>query len=213
MTSINIIDVAKHYADLPHQTQALTLLQTELESRDLVAETQEWVKKFRAEPQALAAPAGKSIAAVESIRSASFTGVIDWQHPQCRICQFFTVGEVTQGDRRRIPTNQKTIQNILKLAQELDKIRVAFGPIGVCSWFRPEPINSQVGGVKDSRHTLGLAADIYPLNGSIVSFQQWLDERWFGRLGYGAIKGFVHVDIDNGKGFMSGGAKGARWNY
>jgi len=32
-------------------------------------------------------------------------------------------------------------------------------------------------------------------------------------LGYGARRGFVHVDMRNGSGWRSGGEKGPRWNY
>ncbi|MGV2389627.1 MAG UNVERIFIED_CONTAM: hypothetical protein LVR29_19395 [Microcystis novacekii LVE1205-3] len=39
----------------------------------------------------------------------------------------------------------------------------------------------------------------------MVKFQSWLDQRWFGALGYGAGRGFVHLDARNGKGWKTGG--------
>jgi Peptidase M15 len=139
---------------------------------------------------------------------------IDWTNPHQKISVYFTVGEVTKGDRRRIPTSPEHIANILALAAELDKVRIAWGkPIGVTSWYRPTAVNRAVGGASHSQHITGRAADVYPIGGDINSFQKWADNHWFGALGYGASRGFVHVDIRNGKGFGSGGAKGVRWVY
>jgi hypothetical protein len=51
------------------------------------------------------------------------------------------------------------------------------------------------------------------VDGDIYAFQNWVGERWYGALGWGAKKGFVHLDNRNGKGWMSGGEKGVRWDY
>ena len=132
---------------------------------------------------------------------------INWSDPKQKISKYFTVGEVTQGDRRRVPSDPTVIKNILALAHELDKIREAWGkPIGVTSWYRPRAINRAVGGVQDSQHINGGAADIYPIGGDIFAFQKWLDSRWNRALGYGAKKGFVHVDL------RAPGQR-IRWNY
>lgn len=130
---------------------------------------------------------------------------IDWHNNNCKVSKYFTVGEVTQWDRRRIPTNSAHIQNILTLAKALDKIRNDSGcAIGVTSWYRPPAINAEVGGVSNSQHINGSAADIYPIGGDIYAFQKWLDKQWDKALGYGAKKGFVHVDLRDGR---------IRWDY
>lgn len=47
--------------------------------------------------------------------------VIDWKNPQEKISRYFSTGEVTKGDLRRIPVDGSEIErNILKLAVELD---------------------------------------------------------------------------------------------
>jgi uncharacterized protein YcbK (DUF882 family) len=139
---------------------------------------------------------------------------INWNNPKAQISQFFTVKEVTKGDNRRIPPKEIE-QAILRLAIELDKIRTDWGsPILVTSWYRPRQINRAVGGASNSTHIFGKAVDIRPVNSSsLFSFQSWLDENWFGALGYGAKRGFVHLDMRNGKGWKTGGSKGVRWNY
>lgn len=134
---------------------------------------------------------------------------INWQDPSTKVSKYFTVGEVTQSDPRRIPERgSKVEKNILTLAAELDKIREAWGSaIGVTSWYRPPAVNREVGGVSNSQHINGSAADIYPTNGRDAEFEKWLDGFWGDRaLGYGqaAGRGFTHVDLRPG---------GIRWNY
>ena len=128
--------------------------------------------------------------------------MINWHDESCKISKYFTVGEVTKGDPRRIPvSNSKHAQNIVNLAIHLDKIREEWGhPIGVNSWYRPPQVNAEVGGAKNSQHLNGSAADIKPLGGgSVYEFQAWLDKRWDRALGYGAKKGFVHIDLREGR--------------
>jgi putative chitinase len=140
---------------------------------------------------------------------------INWRDPQEKISKFFTVGEVTQNDDRRIPTPGSEVeQNIFALAKELDKVREAWGgPIGVTSWYRPQAINRQVGGASNSQHLYGSAADIYPMDERGMHFEQWLDEQWGGGLGYGqeSGRGFTHVDLRDGG--WKRGSGSIRWTY
>lgn len=217
MPAISIKDVARFYAELDNQNQALDMLQFELSKLGLTSDQAAWVIKYREQPEALIPLPGKSIAATESIRTTKTTE-LDWNNPNCFISKYFTVAEVTMRDRRRIPQKDSwAAQNILSFAKELDKVREAWGhPLGVSSWFRPEPINAQKGGVRGSKHTLGLAADIFPLaGGNVMDLQRWLDHRWLDALGYGAAyKGFVHLDTRGGGGLDKVGFEGkTRWDY
>lgn len=138
-------------------------------------------------------------------RQSATIAVLDWSDFNCKISEFFTVREVTNGDKRRIPDRDDIRNNCLLLAKELDRIRDEWGSaIGVTSWYRPVDINRAVGGARNSQHITGRAADIYPIGGSIYDFQKWLDARWDKALGYGAKKGFVHIDLRLGR---------IRWNY
>lgn len=197
-----LADAAKYFSGQSHQIGAWTYLQSQIPDSVLI--------KFKDSYSPKQTPAR------ESIRPTFDPSNIDWSNPNCRISEFFKVVEVTKGDPARTPkVGSPQEKNILALAIELDKVRKAFGhPLGVTSWFRPPAINAAIGGVPDSQHIHGLAADIYPLSGmDIYAFQDWLDDRWYGALGMGASKGFCHVDIRQGGGFNTGGKKGPRWNY
>jgi GH24 family phage-related lysozyme (muramidase) len=176
------------------------------------ADCEAWEQKLI--QQQGAGPATPARPASEAERPAyDPTAPINWQDMNARVSRYFTVGEVTQKDRRRIPrAGSQEENNILLLAKELDKVRDAWGsPIGVTSWYRPNSpidINAEVGGVSNSQHITGRAADVYTMDGRDQEFEHWLDTvGWKDRaLGYGvaAGRGFTHVDLRQGK---------IRWPY
>jgi GH24 family phage-related lysozyme (muramidase) len=143
---------------------------------------------------------------------------VDWSNFDCLVTPNLTVGEILQWDRRRIPGPDASVRKrILETAAEFQRIRQAWaGPLGVTSFYRPEPINQQVGGVPNSRHVSGRAMDIYPSSGSrgLEEFYQWIRPRWRGGLGDGRRRGFIHLDTDGG-GFVPGGGAtpSAQWDY
>jgi GH24 family phage-related lysozyme (muramidase) len=142
---------------------------------------------------------------------------VNWNDFTSPVSRYLTVGEVLQYDARRKPKAGSAEEKaILILAREFDAIREAWkGPIGVTSGYRPEPINSQVGGVPGSYHTKGMALDIYPIGESLQKFHQWMIQRWSGGYGDGRNKGFIHIDNRAGGKFQArAGAKPAVvWDY
>lgn len=142
---------------------------------------------------------------------------VNWGDFNAQVTTNLTVGEILQWDKRRIPGPNASVRaRLLNTAEEFQKIRDAWGrALGVTSFYRPEPINGQVGGVPGSRHTTGEAMDVYPSDGSLEAFYQWIRCRWTGGLGDGRRKGFVHLDT-RGDGHFVPGA-GVRpvteWDY
>jgi len=134
-------------------------------------------------------------------------GPINWNDWNAKVSTYFTVGEVCRYDTRRIPRSASIKNAIVSFAAELDKVRAAWGSgIAINSWYRPPDVNREVGGVSNSQHIQGSAADIRPTNGNTNGLQSWLDGGlWSNRaLGYGASRGFVHIDMRSGR---------IRWNY
>lgn len=142
---------------------------------------------------------------------------VNWEDFSCLVTPHLTVGEILQWDRRRIPDPTTAVGAwLLRTAAEFEKVRVAWdGPLGVTSFYRPEPINHEVGGVPGSKHTTGEAFDVYPVGRSLESFYQWIRIRWTGGLGDGRPKGFIHLDTRGGGGFVPGAGvrPAAEWNY
>ena len=114
------------------------------------------------------------------------------------VSRYFTWGEVWQWDQRRITDDTRILMNIRQHALHLDGLREAWGsPLIVTSWYRDPVTNAAVGGVSNSQHLTGGAADLYPSNGEAQSFEAFCVAHWeFGGIGKGVSsgKGFVHLD-------------------
>ena len=152
-----------------------------------------------------------------SSNGASVEEGIDWTDFSAPVGSFISVGEVLQYDSRRIPAKGSNEEAaILLICREFDEIRQAWGlPIGVTSGYRPEPFNAEVGGAPESFHVTGMALDIYPCDGQLDDFHDWLYKRWSGGYGDGRQKGFIHIDCrNNGRFFYRAGVKPAAvWGY
>jgi len=86
-----------------------------------------------------------------------------------------------------------------EIVHMLDAVRKKFGkPIKINSGYRTIARNKKIGGVADSSHLKGLAADISCSN-SVDRFKllNLLLEVGFNRIGI--AKSFIHVDIDKNK--------------
>lgn len=137
-------------------------------------------------------------------------GDVDWQQWDSKVSKFFTVAEVTNHSKERLPirddrnfTKEEVQRNILAIAQHLDRVREWWeGPIGVNSWYRPWHVNSRIGS-RAPNHPGGYGTDIRPLDGNISGFQKRFTEEWWeaGKwdhgYGMGARKGFLHLDLRN----------------
>lgn len=142
---------------------------------------------------------------------------IDWTNFASLVTPHLSVGEVLQWDVKRTPpANSSDRRRLVETAREFEKIRVAWGgPLGVTSFYRPEPINTQVGGVPGSRHTTGEAVDLYPVGRTLDALYDWLRVRWTGGLGDGRNRGFLHIDTRGGGSFVPGAGVRpiAEWLY
>lgn len=94
----------------------------------------------------------------------------------------FTFHELTRTSHslQNYPSLMEHVENLVNLAQVLEDIRNEYGsPIVVTSAFRTPMVNAAVGGVANSFHLQGRAADIrpnlHPSNDYYWNFQQLLD--------------------------------------
>jgi uncharacterized protein YcbK (DUF882 family) len=120
----------------------------------------------------------------------------DWNSP---VSKYFTVGEVVSRDSRRIPKDYLTKRRIKRFAKHLDELREKYNcPMRISSWNRPPHINAAVGGVSNSQHIYGWAADIIWVTSYMKAknIEKDLLKTWHGGVGLGvATKGFTHLDL------------------
>ena len=135
-----------------------------------------------------------------------------WSPFTYKITPNISYGELTLNQEARRFTKQYQCDTALELCKFLEKVRAAFGnkPLIITSASRPEPINTQVGGAKNSEHTYSApskgAVDFYIEGVDTYTVQTWCDKNWPYSLGYGAPKGFVHLGMREGK-------PRVRWDY
>lgn len=117
----------------------------------------------------------------------------------------FSWGEFTK-QLIRIPQNVRAVENIIRLANYLEDVRSRFdgASVTITSGYRPPAVNSAVGGVSNSQHLYGAAADILVSGYKPHEVYQKLNG-WHGdRGGLGDSASFTHIDL---RGYR------ARWNY
>lgn len=135
-----------------------------------------------------------------------------WSPFTYKVTPNITYGELTLNQEARRFTKQYQCDVALELCQFLEKVRAAFDnkPLIITSASRPEPINTQVGGAKNSEHTYNApskgAVDFYIEGVDTYKVQAWCDKNWPYSVGYGAPKGFVHLGIREGR-------PRVRWDY
>ena len=92
-----------------------------------------------------------------------------------RLSPHFKLGEFLNFGK--YPENIPSMQDVVNLTygcnQLLEPARLIVGPIIINSGYRNEAVNRQVGGVKNSQHLFGQAADIRPKDPA--QFQQLVD--------------------------------------
>jgi hypothetical protein len=140
------------------------------------------------------------------------SGFNPWSPFTFKVTPNITYGELTLNQEARRFTKQYQCDTALEICEFLEKVRSAFGnkPLIITSASRPEPINTQVGGAKNSEHTYNApskgAIDFYIKGTNIYVVQDWCNKNWRYSLGYGALKGFVHIGIREGR-------QRIRWDY
>jgi len=81
------------------------------------------------------------------------------------------------ADRLRIDNtpNSTEIANLQKLCEIiLQPARDALGPLKISSGFRSKKLNEKVGGVANSDHRLGFAADVIPVSVGTHNLAEWV---------------------------------------
>tara|TARA_R110001592_G_scaffold167306_1_gene402712 strand:- start:89 stop:469 length:381 start_codon:yes stop_codon:yes gene_type:complete len=118
----------------------------------------------------------------------------------------FSIEEFDCNDGSKMPIN--IYHNMVKVANQLQVLRNYLGkPIHINSAYRSQEYNAKIGGVKDSQHIMGRAADI-TVNGFDpiavhTTIELLIEKGDMLQGGLGLYNSFVHYDIRGTK---------TRWN-
>lgn len=109
--------------------------------------------------------------------------------------KYFSMNEFACKHCGELPSNGMS----QVLLDRLDQLRAMYGlPIYVSCGYRCPYHNAEVGGVSNSQHVLGTAADIY-VDGDYQTFYNLvINSGLFDGVGYYPDSEFVHVDVRDG---------------
>lgn len=115
-----------------------------------------------------------------------------------QITKHFNLSEFQSKDGATMPEPVK--KNIIELAKNLEVIRAYFdSPIKINSAYRSPAHNAKIGGVKNSQHILGKAADIVITGRTpremAKGIESLIDQGKIKQGGIGIYPTFVHYDI------------------
>jgi|TARA_R110000796_G_scaffold178464_1_gene295162 uncharacterized protein YcbK (DUF882 family) len=118
----------------------------------------------------------------------------------------FSIEEFNCNDGSEMPIN--IYYNMVKVANQLQVLRNYLGkPIHINSAYRSQEYNADIGGVKDSHHIMGRAADItvkgFDPVAVYTTIELLIENGNMLQGGLGLYDSFVHYDIRGTK---------ARWN-
>lgn len=120
--------------------------------------------------------------------------------------EFLTSSTARQKSLENLPSWQ-VIEHLNELAMFLDGLREDWGSgINVSSGFRNVKLNKLVGGVDNSIHRLGYAADIVPANGKMAEFKKfvknWIKDKDFDQciIERKGNKEWIHIGLYNNAG-------------
>ena len=114
-----------------------------------------------------------------------------------KITDNFSLNEFNSKDGAEMPSD--VLKNVIELAGDLQKIRdVANCPIHINSAYRSPSHNKAIGGVSDSKHILGIAADLTSRNHTPSELYDIIESMILcGEIaegGLGLYNSFVHYD-------------------
>ena len=105
--------------------------------------------------------------------------MIDIQPRSTLLSAHFSLGELTHTAHANIdnsPSDEIVYQLQLLCTRYLEPLRTQFGPLWVSSGYRCPKLNALIGGVPDSAHIFGCAADLVPMASGVTVTQMvaWL---------------------------------------
>lgn len=122
--------------------------------------------------------------------------------------EFLTSSTARQKSIENLPSYE-IVENLSQLAVFLDGMREEWGSgINITSGYRCDKLNKAVGGVAESMHKRGFAADLQPSNGKMNEFKKfvvkWLEDKSFDEciIERNGKTEWVHLQLFSPKGYQ-----------
>jgi uncharacterized protein YcbK (DUF882 family) len=108
-----------------------------------------------------------------------------------RVSAHFKIKEFAQKDYQ---CDKILIES--ELIEVLEDVRTHFNmPVIITSGYRTPEYNKKIGGVKNSQHTKGTAADIKVKMVPASKVQGYLNRKYPNKYGIGRYENFTHIDV------------------
>ena len=105
------------------------------------------------------------------------------------IAPHFNLSEFACPCCRRVMLHPKLLGKLMELRNILER------PVYITSGYRCPGYNREVGGVPNSYHCIGLAADIKVKDINLIELLEICENIGFGGIGFYEKKNFLHLDV------------------
>ena len=105
------------------------------------------------------------------------------------IAPYFNLSEFACPCCKRVMLHPRLLAKLVELRNVLER------PVSITSGYRCSSYNRKVGGVDNSYHCIGLAADIQVKEINLIELLAYAEERDFGGIGFYGKKHFLHLDV------------------
>ena len=106
-----------------------------------------------------------------------------------KIAKYFNLSEFACPCCRRVMLHPKLLGKLVKLRNVLER------PVYITSGYRCPKYNQKIGGVVNSYHCIGLAADIKVGDINLIELLEICENIGFGGIGFYEKKDFLHLDV------------------
>ena len=105
------------------------------------------------------------------------------------ISPYFNLSEFACPCCKRVMLHPKLLVKLIELRKILER------PIHITSGYRCTKYNNQIGGILNSYHCIGLAADIKVKDINLIELLGYAEDVDFNGIGFYEKKNFLHLDV------------------